>query len=583
MPIVPVSTRTNPDLATFTILSEGQELPASVGVAMLAVTYAINKVPAAKLVLFDGDVATGQFNLSDGDLFVPGKKIEIKAGYNNDEEQIFEGIIIKHGLDISKDSSKLVLELRDPVIRMTVGRKNNYFFDSSDSEIIETLISSYPDLSANVESTQPNHAEMVQYYCSDWDFMLTRAESSGKIVRVAAGEVEVFKPDTGNEPVLELEFGMNVISFEAEMDARRQYSSSKAVSWDAAIQEIKEKEATDPGLDLLGNISPDELAAVIGLSENKLQHGGPKKDEELQSWADTHLLRSRLSKIQGRLKTLGDNRIRPGDMVSLIGFGDRFNGKAFVSSVYHEISPNQKWFTHIGLGLDPKLIAYTYDDIEDVPAAGLLPAIKGLQIGKVTALENDPDGEFRVKVVIPLINPEEEGIWARMAQMDAGDGRGSFFYPEIGDEVIIGFINEDPRDAVVLGRLYSSAKAAPLEPSDDNHEKGIFTRSGMRLVFNDDLVALTIETPNGNKILLSEDEGVIKIEDENKNLFQMGSEGIDLESENNITIKANGDIKMEGTNIELKASAEFKADGSASASLNSSGNTEVKGSIVQIN
>ena len=128
MPIIPVSTRTNPDLATYTILSEGQELPASVGVAMLAVTYAINKVPAAKLVLFDGDVATGEFELSDGDLFVPGRKIEIKAGYNNDEEQIFEGIIIKHGLDISKDSSKLVLELRDPVIRMTVGRKNNYFF-----------------------------------------------------------------------------------------------------------------------------------------------------------------------------------------------------------------------------------------------------------------------------------------------------------------------------------------------------------------------------------------------------------------------------------------------------------------------
>ena len=87
---------------------------------------------------------------------------------------------------------------------------------------------------------------MVQYYCSDWDFMLTRAESAGKIVRVAAGEVEVFKPDTGSEPVLELEFGMNVISFEAEMDARRQYSSSKAVSWDASLQELKEKRICQP-------------------------------------------------------------------------------------------------------------------------------------------------------------------------------------------------------------------------------------------------------------------------------------------------------------------------------------------------
>ena len=267
----------------------------------------------------------------------------------------------------------------------------------------------------------------------------------------------------------------------------------------------------------------------------------------------------------------------------LQGFGDRFNGKAFVSSVYHEISPNQKWFTHLGIGLDPKLIAYTYDDIQDAPAAGLLPAIKGLQVGKVTMLQDDPDGEYRVKVVIPMIKAEEEGIWARLAQIDAGDGRGSFFYPEIEDEVIVGFINEDPRDAVVLGKLYSSAKAAPLEPSDDNHEKGIFTRSGMRILFNDEIVSLKIDTPNGNQIFISEEDGSILLEDENSNRFQMSSEGIELESNSNIQIKASGDIIMEGTNIELKASAGLNAEGGASAAFTSSGNTEIRGSIVQIN
>lgn len=100
--------RSKADYSTYTILSEGVVLSPSVRVAMLSINSAINMVPAARLVLFDGDVATGEFELSDGDLFVPGKKIEIKAGYHNDEKQIFVGIIIKHGLDISKDSSKLV-------------------------------------------------------------------------------------------------------------------------------------------------------------------------------------------------------------------------------------------------------------------------------------------------------------------------------------------------------------------------------------------------------------------------------------------------------------------------------------------
>lgn len=466
---------------------------------------------------------------------------------------------------------------------MTVGRKNKYFFDSSDSEIIETLIGSYPDLGANVERTQPNHSEMVQYYCSDWDFMLTRAESSGKVVRVAGGEVDVFRPVTNGEVTLELENGIHVISFEVEMAAQKQFSSSKATSWDPALQGVKEKRSADPNMGFQGNISQNELATVIGLDENRLQHGGFKKDEELQAWADTNLLRSGLCKIQGRLKIRGNNIVRPGDLVSLRGFGDRFNGKAFVSSVYHEITTNRNWVTKLGIGLDPKPFAYRNNDIHAAPAAGLLPAIKGLQVAKVTTIQDDPDREFRVKVVIPIIKADEDGIWARLAQIDAGDGRGSFFYPEIEDEVIVGFINEDPPDAVVLGKLYSSAKAAPLEPSDENHEKGIFTRSGMRILYNDEVVSLKIDTPKGNQIFISEEDGTIMVEDENSNRFRMSNSGIELESNSDIQIKASGDIKMEGANIELKASAELSAEGAASAAFTSSGNTVILGSIVQIN
>ena len=136
MPLVPVSTETNPSLATYKIFSDGSELPAAVGVAMISIQKAVNKVPSARLVLYDGDVAAGDFELSGGDLFVPGKELEIRAGYNNLEEPIFKGIIIRHGLEVSDKASKLTLELKDPVVKMTVGRKNKYFFESKDSEII---------------------------------------------------------------------------------------------------------------------------------------------------------------------------------------------------------------------------------------------------------------------------------------------------------------------------------------------------------------------------------------------------------------------------------------------------------------
>lgn len=585
MPLVPVSAETNQSHATYKIFSGGTELPASVGVAMIAIQKAVNKVPSARLVLYDGDVAAADFKLSAGDLFVPGKEIEIKAGYNNQEESIFKGIIIRHGLEVSDKASKLILELKDPAVKMTVGRKNKYFFESKDSEIIEEVIGTYGGLSADVEATSATHPEMVQYYVTDWDFILTRAEVNGKLILVEEGKVRVIKPETSAEAKAELQYGTNVVEFQAEMDARTQYSASKSTSWDLANQELKEVDASDPGMDFQSNLSGSELAEVIGLSDYRLQHSGALDDQELQAWADAKLMRSRLSKIQGQVKTLGDHTIKPGDMVSLLGFGDRFNGKAFVSSVYHEISPNSKWFTHLGLGMDSRFASSLYDDVLDVPTGGLVPAIRGLHVGVVTDLE-DPLGEHRVRIYIPVIDPGSEGTWARMASPDAGEGeeaRGVFFLPEVGDEVIVGFINEDPRDPIILGQLYSSAKPAPFTQDADNFQKGIVTKSKLKLVFDDDKKSISIETPNGNKIVLSDDEGGILLEDENGNKATLNSDGISLESAKDIVLKASGDVKIEGVNIEIKASAQLKADGGAGSEFTSSGSTTVKGSIVQIN
>ena len=178
---------------------------------------------------------------------------------------------------------------------------------------------------------------------------------------------------------------------------------------------------------------------------------------------------------------------------------------------------------------------------------------------------------------------EEQGIWARVASLDAGDNRGAFFRPEIDDEVIIGFINADPRQAVILGSLNSSSKPAPISATDDNHEKGFFTRSGMKILFDDDKKEVTIDTPNGNKIQLSEDQGSILVEDENGNKIQMNSDGIEIESIKDINISAQGDVNIEGLNVNAKANVQFAAEGSAGAELSAGGSTVVKGAIVQIN
>ncbi len=578
-----IPTQGESDLSTFTILVNGEEIGGDYGIDSIFVSKSVNRIPAARLTLFDGSVAREDFELSSGDVFIPGNEVEIKGGYHLDEDTIFKGIIIKHSIEAKMDKpSKLILELKDKSVKMTIGRKSKYFEEVSDSDIIEEIIGAY-GLTNDIEATDVTHAEMVQHHISDWDFMVSRAEVNGKLVFVDNGEIIVKTPDLSEDPLLELAYGHNIYEFQAGMDARDQFTTVKSSSWDMANQEVTESEAEDPGLTEQGNFTSTDLADIIGLDEFKLQHSGKVAEDELKAWADAQLLRSRLSKIQGKVKIQGFSDIKPGHIIELVGFGNRFNGIAFVSSIAHKVTNQTNWITSIEFGLHKDWYLNLYDNIEDKPASGLLPSVNNLQIGIVTNIHEDPDGEERIRVKLPIIDNENDGVWARMTTLDGGNSRGIVFRPEIGDEVIVGFLNGDPRDPIILGSVFSSANPAPIEVTEDNFEKGIVTKSELKLKFDDDKISFTIETPNGNKIVLSEDEGAILIEDENSNKIEMSSSGIDIESAGDINIKASGDINIEGTNANLVASAQLKTEGSAGAEVTSSGQTVVNGSIVMIN
>ena len=105
----------------------------------------------------------------------------------------------------------------------------------------------------------------------------------------------------------------------------------------------------------------------------------------------------------------------------------------------------------------------------------------------------------------------------------------------------------------------------------------------MRLLFNDDKVSVGVETPEGQTITLSDEEGTIVLKDQHGNSITMDSEGITIESAAKLQIKAAQDLNLEGTNTGFKASSQFKAEGSSGAEFTSGGTVVVRGSVVQIN
>lgn len=421
-----------------------------------------------------------------------------------------------------------------------------------------------------------------------------RAEANGKLVMVDDGKVTIKAPQTNTNEALSVLFGSTLIDFEAQMDGRKQWTSVEAKSWDYAGQSLFEHTTDSVPINELGNVNGAQLAETLSPSKYELRHSGQAIAEELQEWTKSIMQISRLAKIQGRAKFTGFGQLKPGQLIDLQGVGTRFTGKAYVSAVRQDVV-NGSWYTQAQFGLKPDCFAHINKDITDAPAAGIVPAINGLQIGKVVQLQDDPDGENRILVRLPIIDNTARGVWARVATLDAGSGktnggRGSFFLPEIEDEVIVGFLNDDPRDAVVLGMVNSSTVPAPITAADANHEKGFVTRSKMRVHFKDDTKTITIDTPAGNSIKLDEDSTSITIEDQNGNLTKMNSSGIEIKSATDIKMEATGkiDIKagttmtIKATQMALSAKSSVEVKG-ATAKLSSDGITEVKGSLVNIN
>ena len=144
------------------------------------------------------------------------------------------------------------------------------------------------------------------------------------------------------------------------MDARNQFAKVSSYSWDYTNQEVVEIEAKDPGVSLNGNLSAADLSEIIKLENLELRHGGTITEVELQDWADAKLLFQQLSKIRGRVKFQGIPAVKPNTIITLEGVGDRFNGKAYITGVFHELTEGN-WTINAQFGLNPEWFSETFD------------------------------------------------------------------------------------------------------------------------------------------------------------------------------------------------------------------------------
>jgi Rhs element Vgr protein len=533
---LPPGTDDAKDVVSQTILIDGTPLSNEIELAQITVNKTFNKIASAKVVLLDGSASDRDFPLSDGELFKPGNTITIQLGYHQDVDTVFEGIIVKHAIKARQNgSSVLVIEAKDEAIKLTAARKSAYYINQTDSSVIEAIASEF---APEVDSTSYSHPQLIQFESTDWDFICTRAEANGMLVLTDDGTLVVKKPSASDDAVLTATYGDNIFEFEAEMDARRQPESVDSASWDYTKQELEESEFGSADFDEAGDLSSDDLGGVLGGAVT-LDHPGHLTPDQLQAWSDAVALRSQLSKAVGRVRIEGNAEVKPGSVITLDGVGDRFNGDVLVTGVLHTYDGN--WLTDIQFGWSDDWF-YTKENVMQAPASGLLPGVSGLQIGLVLDTDDSKVGQYRVKVHVPTITSGKQGLWARVATLDAGAKRGAYFRPQPNDEVVLGFLGSDPREPIILGYLHSKGKhESPLPEEEGKEQFGFVTKAGLKLVFDDSNKRISLVVPSGaagkKTITVNNDSGALEFKDENQNTIKMDKSGITIQSSKIVTIK----------------------------------------------
>lgn len=580
------------------IEGNGKALSSVQPIVSVDIYYNINMIPKAVVVIEDGEMSQGTFPLSDGNELAPGSEVTIKLGYGTSSTPVFKGIVVRHGVSISKNGRSCVkIECRHKAIAMTCARKNANFLEKSDDDIVKKLSG---DCGVSIKSSMGGgpHKEILQYYCTDWDFMMTRAEANGCWLLADGDKLSIEKIAAKGSAAVELTWGTDIVEFKAEANALFQVKNVVAKSWDVTKQQVISGKSGMKSLGGQNNLDNGKLQKVLGVSSNTLQVNSQVPKDALTSWAEADQLKNELSRICGSVVCLGTTKAKLGGLVELKNVGDRFKGGALVSGIHHVVRDGV-WTTEFSFGISKEWYSEKFETSAPI-SSGINCGVHGLLTGIVMQIHDDPEKLNRVKVKIPLMENEKEDVWARLGGAYASEKFGCMFYPEVNDEVILGFFGGDPSSPVILGSLYSGKRTPPQALEQKNNIKQILTREKLSVEFNEEKKSITVMTPGKRKFVLDDDGKKITLEDGSGNKVEMSDSGIKMESKKDISIDTkgkfnvsavgginlavkSGDLKGEGLNVEFTGKVGFTGKGNAKAEVSASGQTTIKGAMVMIN
>ncbi|MFY1651353.1 phage baseplate assembly protein V [Solwaraspora sp. WMMB762] len=193
----------------------------------------------------------------------------------------------------------------------------------------------------------------------------------------------------------------------------------------------------------------------------------------------------------------------------------------------------------------------------------------GVVIGIVTN-NSDPDGLARVKVALPWLADDVETDWARVAAPMAGPGRGCYFLPEVGDEVLVAFEHGNPEVPYVVGALWNGKDAPPATNADGNNDVRMMVSRSKHVI-------RLIDTKQDERIEIVDGSG------KNSIVISTKDNQITVTADADVVISAGGRLRLAGAGVEITSTADVKVEAKSALAVKSSGQLDIKGSQVNIN
>ena len=156
----------------------------------------------------------------------------------------------------------------------------------------------------------------------------------------------------------------------------------------------------------------------------------------------------------------------------------------------------------------------------------------------------DPSNSGRVKVRLPhVLVADGESVheaWARIATLMAGANHGTWFIPDVGDEVVVAFEQGNLDRPYVLGGLWNSANPPPETMDVSNNKKLVRSRNGVQITIDDQggRESIVIETPGGQKLTLEDGPGAVVLTDSNGNSVELRTNGITVNAASRVVLNA---------------------------------------------